>query len=200
MLQSTANFCIVEIERKFQDKQGNLIIDTTWTPEEYATMEGTVVSVPLRVENDSYRNIFGKVEVGDRVVFSYGIIFHYLDQPDNDTPVYKNMILFEGKEYWKVDMAEIFCTVSPKGEIRMVTDNLLLERFHVEHSSQNITGIILPKEDNDHLVVVKAMPENIKLSCKVGDLISVEPKYIQKYNILGSEHFITPSRRVLAKR
>jgi co-chaperonin GroES (HSP10) len=175
MLQAAENYVLVEIEKKFQDNAGGIFIDTTWTPEEHTTLEGVVVMPPVRVKSDYYRKITGTVEKGDKIFFSYGVIFAYKTQPDDDTPVYKNLVIYEGKEYWKVDMGEIFCV---NGE-RMVTENLLIEPIDDE------TGI------------VKAMPD-IKLSCNVRDVVCFEPRFVQKYNIFGKEHYIIPSRRVLA--
>lgn len=178
MLQAPENYVLVEIEKKFQDDNGGIFIDTTWTPEEYTTLEGIVVMPPVRVKDDLYRKITGTVKKGDKIFFSYGIIFAYKTQPDEDTPVYKNLIIYEGKEYWKVEMGEIFCI---QGEdLRMVTENILIDPIDEE------TGI------------VKAMP-NINLSCNVRDVVCFEPRFVQKYNILGKEHYIIPSRRVLAK-
>lgn len=176
MIQASENYILVEIEKKYQDENGGILIDTTWTPEEYTTLEGTVVMPPVRVKSDRYRKIIGTVEKGDKIFFSYGVIFAYKTQPDDDTPVYKNLIVYEGKQYWKVDMGEVFCV---NGE-RMVTENFLIEPIDEE------TGII------------KAMP-NVNLSCNVRDVVCFEPQFVQKYNIFGKEHYIIPSRRVLAK-
>jgi co-chaperonin GroES (HSP10) len=178
MIQAAENYILVEIEKKFQDRDGGLFIDTTWAPEEYAMLEGTVIMPPVRVKSDLYRKITGTVNKGDKIFFSYSIIFEYKKQPDEDTPVYKNLIIYEGKEYWKVAMGEVFCVVGE--ELRMVTENVLLEPINEE------TGII------------KAMP-NINLSCNVRDVVCFEPRFVQKYNIFGKEHYIIPGRRVLAK-
>jgi co-chaperonin GroES (HSP10) len=179
MIQAAENYILCEIEKKFQDTNGGLFIDTTWQPEEYSTLEGIVVSPPARIKSDRHRKITGTVNKGDKIFFSYSVIFEKLLQPDEDTPVYKNLVLFEGKEYWKVDMGEVFCTISDK--INMVTENLLIE----------------PIDDESGTVI--GMP-NINLSCNVRDVVCFEPRFVQKYNILGKEHYILPSRRIIAKK
>jgi co-chaperonin GroES (HSP10) len=180
MIKSAVNYVLCEIERKFQDQDGKIFIDTTWEPAEFATLEGTVISAPYRTQSDHHRKITGSVKEGDRIFFSYSVIFDYIMQPDEDTPIYRNLVIYEGKEYWRVDMGEIFCTVEADGKLKMVTDNILLEPI------DNETGI------------VKAMPE-INLSCNVRDVVCFETKYVQRYNIFGEEHYILPSRRILAK-
>lgn len=178
MLQAAKNYILCEIKKKFQDENGGLFIDTTWTPEEYSTLEGIVISPPVRTEGDFHRKITGEVEKGDKIFFSYSVIFEKSLQPEDDTPVYKNLVLFEGKEYWKVDMGEVFCVMGDK--VRMVTENLLIE----------------PIDDESGTVI--GMPE-INLSCNVRDVVCFEPRFVQRYNILGKEHYILPSRRIIAK-
>lgn len=178
MIKAAQNYILCEIEKKFQDQNGGLFIDTTWQPEEYSTLEGIVVSAPVRIVSDRHRKVTGEVKEGDKIFFSYSVIFEKLLQPDEDTPVYKNLVLYEGKEYWKVDMGEVFCVISD--EIKMVTENVLIE----------------PIDDESGTVI--GMP-NINLSCNVRDVVCFEPKYVQRYNILGKEHYILPSRRIIAK-
>jgi hypothetical protein len=179
MLTSPENYILAEIEKKFQDQYGELVIDTTWSPEEYVTLEGIAMSVPRRTFSQRGFEITGKVNKGDRIFFSYAVVYDYEKQEDGDTPVYKNLILYEGREYWKVHAGEIFCTVS-SGEIKMVTDNIL----------------VVPESENSGRVIGKP---NINLSCNMGDVVCFEPKFVQKYNIFGAEHFIIPSRYVIAK-
>lgn len=186
IVQSPINKCLVSIEKKYQYKDGVISIDTSWRPEEFATLEGVVVSAPAKIEHDENRDVVGSVKQGDKVIFSYGVVYNYEDQPDNDTPIYRNLLMVDDKEYWKVDLGDMFCKVDGE-KITMVTNHLLLSMFHVENKAV------------EHLGIVKGLPENINLSVRVGDTVCFEPRFVQKYNILGQEHFILPSRRVLAK-
>ena len=180
MIRAVENFVLCEIEKKFQDSTGGIFIDTTWEPGEYATLEGVVVMPPIRFKSDLHRKITGEVKKGDKIFFSYSVIFEYSLQPDDDTPIYKNLIIFEGKEYWQVEAGEIFCIEEPDGTLKMVTENVFIEPIDEE------TGI------------VKAMP-NINVSCNVRDIVCFQPKFVQHYNILGKEHYILPAKRIIAK-
>lgn len=182
MIRMAENYILVEIEKKFQDKQGNIVIDPTWTPEEYATIEGIVINPPIRIKSDAQRSITGNVFKGDKIFFSFATIFDYLAQPGDDTFVYRNLVLYEGKEYWRVHAGEVFCRVDLSGRYEMITDNILIEPGSTEE-----TGI------------VKAMPTNINLSCKPNDLVCFDPRFVQKYNIFNKEHYILPTRRIIAK-
>ncbi len=199
-LRCAENFLLVEIEKKFRDKDGSILIDPTWEPEEYATLNGTVYSVPLNVNPDDDRPILGTVQVGDKIWFSYAVIFEYDEQPEFANPVYANLVLHEGKEFWKVHLGEVFCKVDRTGKIEMITDNVLLTP--VQRGMAHMEGgimLLADPADSENKGKVKALPPNIKLSCNVGDVVCIEPKYIQKYIILGSEHYIVRSRRLLAK-
>jgi len=198
-IQSTVNNCLVIIEKRYQDQNGLIKIDPTWRPEEFATLEGVIHSAPVRVENDRHREVVGTVKKGDKVIFSYGVIYDFAEQPDGDTPVYKNLVVVDSKEYWKLDIGEIFCKITEAGEIIMITDHVLLDLFHGEYIGKSESGLILPQQKTDHLGIVKGIPEDKKLSVRVGDTVCFEPKFAQRYNILGQEHIIVPSRRVLAK-
>lgn len=188
MLQSPENIVLVEIEKKFQDNVGGIVVDSTWHPEEHATLEGIVYSAPVRTASDNARTVLGTVKNGDKVFFSYSVVFKYDLQPDNDTPIYSNLIVHEGKEYWQVEMGEIFCTVRD-GKPEMVTDNILIEPIG--------DSDMYNKEARETGRVV-AMP-NVKISCKEGDIIGFESRFVQEYNIFGKLHYIIPSRRVIAK-
>jgi len=180
MIQAAENYVLTAIEKKHQDIVNGLFIDTTWEPEEHVTLEGIVISPPARVKSDYHRTITGNVKEGDKIFFSYSIVFDKALQPKEDTPVYKNMVLYEGEEYWKVEMGEIFCVISG-GAYKMVTSNVLIEP--IDEESGTVIG----------------MP-NIKLSCNMRDVVCFEPKFVQKYKILGKEHYILPSRRIIAKQ
>lgn len=192
------NYALVEIEQKFQDENGSVKIDPTWTPEEYVTLQGKVYSAPERVRSDRHRTIIGTVAPGDDIWFSYGVIFDYAQQEEHANPVYKNLISYQGREFWKVEMGEIFCKIVDNQPV-MITDNILLDyALHVEDPKVSDFYIGAPKVREDVLRIV-AMPQKSNLSCQVGDLVSVEPKYIQHYSILGRNLLVLPSRRILAK-
>jgi len=188
MLKSVENYALVEIEKKFQDETGGIAVDYTWHPEEHATLEGTVITAPLRTASDDYRTILGTVKEGDKIFFSYGVIFQYDQQPDEDTPIYSNLIIHEGKEYWRVEMGEIFCTVRD-GVVQMVTDNILLEPVGEK---------TMYDQDARELGIVVGMPPR-KLSCEKGDTIAFESRFAQEYSFFDKIHYIIPARRVVAK-
>jgi co-chaperonin GroES (HSP10) len=200
MLQYTVDKIIVEIEQKYQDKQNGLQIDVSYAPEEYATLKGTVVSVPLRVDKAYWKgDIEQLAKIGDEVWFSYGIIYDYKTYKDRETPVYKNLLLHEGKEYWKVDYSEVFC-IKRDGQILMPTQHVILAPVKDDRELITPSGISLVKEHLDYQDrgEIVALPKT-DISVKVGDIVPLERQYMQHYILFGKKHYIVPTRRIIAK-
>jgi hypothetical protein len=194
------NFLLVQIERKFQDKDGNLHIDPTWQPEEYVTLHGVVHSIPNKIIEDPDRPVMGSVKEGDHVWFSYSPIYEYETQPDDETPIYKNLVMYNGEEYWKVHIGEVFCTVDKDGKIDMITDNALLTPVKRGMAEMQYGGLMLNLPATvENKGKVKAVPSKSDLGYLVGEVVCIEPKYIQKYSILGDWYYIVRTRRLLAK-
>lgn len=192
MLRCAENYLLVKIDKRFRDEDGGISLDPTWTPEEYVTQSGIVYSVPLRYVEDDSRPTCGDVKPGDKIWFSYSILFDYEFQPEFGNPVYKNLIEVGGEEYWKVHRGEVFCK-DENGKIEMLTKNVLLKPI----KSTEKVPFEIQYENLKSLGEVVSVPEN-SLSCNMRDVVCVEEKYIQKYNIMGGEHYIVPVRKVLA--
>ncbi len=177
MITPTLTKCLVQIEKRRVDSVNGVSIDTTWNREEHVTIEGVIYS----------SNILKK---GEKVCFSYQIVNEYAKQPDGGTPVHKFMIIHDGQELWEMDISDIFF----KGNYEMLNSYVLLTPVHVEQSNVFGTTSTIQK----HLGRVKGVPECLK-SVNVGDIVCFEPKYCQKNNIHGQEHYIISANRVLGK-
>lgn len=188
---------MVSIEKKYQDEQGSLNIDTTFRPEEYATLKGVVVSVPDRVDEQYYTGKIDQlVRIGDEVWFSYSVIYDYKVYREGETPVYKNLISYNGEQYWKVNYEEVFCVVRG-GEILMPTQHVLLAPIKDERVSSGLISVTQKMVYDDRATVV-AMPST-SISCKVGDVVPLEKEFVQKYMIFDKPHYIISTRRLIAK-
>ena len=197
MLRCPINKLLVSIEKKYQDKQGNLFIDTTFQPEEYATLKGTVVSIPDRVDDEHYKgDIEQLAKVGDEVWFSYGVVFDYKILREGETPVYKNLVSIGDDEYWLVRYEELFCIVRD-GKILMPTQHVLL--VPVNRPIEKTSGLIsLHKSvvQEDRAMIV-ALPKS-NISCKVGDIVPLELEFTQQYIMFDKPHYIFSTKRLIA--
>lgn len=199
MLKAPANKILVQIEKKYQDKIGDLFIDTTYEPEEYATLCGKVVSVPDYIDDDPFRSKINQVvRPGDEVWFSYGIVFDYKVRREGETPEYKNLIVYEGEEYWQVDYGEVFC-VRRDGKILIPTQNIILKPVEAQQQETKSGLVLISKSaQSQDVAEVVAVPDDLK--CVIpGDRIPVEDEFKQRYILFGEQHFIIPVRRLIAK-
>lgn len=199
MLRCPINKLLVSIDKKYQDKQGNLFIDTTFQPEEYATLKGTVMSIPDRVDDEHYKgDIEQLAKIGDEVWFSYGVVYDYAILRDGETPVYKNLLAIDGEEYWKVRYEEVFCILRD-GEILMPTQNVLLVPVIKQGEQKTAGGLISLQKtvrEEDKAMIV-ALPKT-NISCKVGDIVPLELEFTQQYIMFDKPHYIFSTRRLIA--
>src|ERR1051326_5579346 len=96
------NVVYVQIDKKFYDTvrtpSGTVLYkDTTFHPEENSMLEATACSVPRALQDrfDYYGMSTSRIVPGDRLLIRYDVVFHYRHQPERDTPIYKNVVLFE---------------------------------------------------------------------------------------------------------
>jgi hypothetical protein len=198
LLKCPINTILVTIEKKYQDKEKGLLIDTTYHPEEYATLNGIVHSVPDRLANEEWRDKSEMIiRPGDEIYFSYGVIYRYSRYEGNETPGYRNLVCYQGKEYWKVDYSEVFCIVR-EGKIIMPNQYVLLEPMKSEQQYSSSGLLLESAEYYQDRARVKAMPA-VEVDCKEGDILPIETKFVQQYQMFGSLHYIIPVRRLIAK-
>src|SRR5688572_3999320 len=117
------NNLIVTIEKKLYDsvtfQSGQTIyFDPSWHPEEYAMLRAKVVSVPRGIiTRQDYKGVTIDMQPGDEVYMRYDVVFAYKDQPERDTPIYKNLLFHynekSGKheEYWMCDILQTFAII-----------------------------------------------------------------------------------------
>ena len=140
------NNVLVTIKNKFYDTVEfasgiKLYKDTGYHPEESAMLEATVVSIPRAVqERMDYAGMTLPMRPGDRILMRYDVVYSYIDQPDRDTPIYKNVLLYKGEEFWKVDIQKIFGIILG-GDVFMINGYVLCDILYDDTRS---TRIILP--------------------------------------------------------
>lgn len=202
------NNILVTIENKFYDRitYGSgitLFKDTGFHPEESAMLEGLVISVPraLQVRYD-YAGMTVPLQPGDHIIMRYDVVFAYRDQPDRDTPRYKNVLLYNNAEYWKVDVQKIF---GKKLDDRIEMLNGYVYGEPLEEPSAYQGTLILPESvrivrPSDRMRVkyigapLGGAPD---LGVKPGDLIETVPGVAQRYDVNLQSFFIIKQSHIL---
>src|SRR6266581_2092011 len=137
-MQAPANTVIIKLEKKFYDsvtfQSGQTIhFDPSWNPEEYTMLRAEVVSIPKSVtQRQDYDGFEIVVKPGDEVLVRYDVVFSYKDQPDRDSPIYKNLIFkyneLTGRheELWLCDIQKIFGVINGN-QVNMINGYVMLE-------------------------------------------------------------------------
>ena len=113
-MQGGIDKLVVRLDRKFQDGTGvmghngmEIIIDTSFAPNEHKTIYGEVVALPTGLSERTYTEVSGRkvpysdinaedIKLGDRVYFSY---------------LFNDESYFLGDGCYCIDLREIFCSV-----------------------------------------------------------------------------------------
>src|SRR5690606_11302359 len=123
-------------------------------------------------------------QVGDIAIFRYDVVFNYVINVETDTLEYKNMIWYKGKEYWLVDIQQIFGVIR-NSSIKMVNGYCMLENVSKESQivlPQSMKRIVRAKEAT--LSHIGSNLEGLKMiDAFPGDTVYVNPFKIQNYHI-----------------
>ncbi len=202
------NTVYATIDKKFYDTIDfdsglKLFRDTGFHPEEHAMLQATVVSVPKAIMNrQDYEGMTIEVQPGDRILMRYDVVFSYTHQPERDTPIYKNVLLYQGIEYWKVDLQKIFGIIQ-EDTIIMVNGYVCCDLLEEE---QEDSGLILrpdnfrKKERRDKMVVRyigRPLAGQPALNCDPGDIIYCSPGVAQLYEINQKNFYIIKQSHIV---
>jgi len=207
------NVVYVQIKKKLYDSKkfpSGIILykDTSFHPEEASMIEATVVSLPRAIqERFDYAGMYvdagGPLQVGSTVLMRYDVVFHYFNQPERDTPIYKNVLLYEGEEYWRVDIQQIFAVLR-KGSVEMINGYVMVDpvteqvNFNSFHAATHFATRIL----NDQYAIRyigHPLEHEPALNLRTGDRVHVRPGIAQHYETDWSDFHIIKQSQILAK-
>lgn len=208
------NNVLVTIKNKFYDciefaSGVKLYKDTGYHPEESAMLEAVVVSVPRAVQDRAdYEGMTTPMKPGDRILMRYDVVYSYIDQPDRDTPIYKNVLLFRGEEFWKVDIQKVFAIVLGH-DIFMINGYVLCDILYDDTRSKRI---ILPGNAQVPELYNPVLPADrlrikhigfplfghLQLGVGVGDDILAMQGVAQRYEINDSVFYILKQAHIIA--
>lgn len=206
MIQSARNNIIATLKTKwvgnFSDILRNSQLDpnSSANPADLVQIVGEVVSVPKsvisRVDYEGF-SVDG-IRPGDTLVFRFDVVFSFLRQPANDTPVYKNSFWYAGKEYWAVDVQKAFAIIR-EGEITMLNGYVMVAPI------EKAQAIILPQHMKRLLKSATTTVMHIgrpkvghkEIPVKNGDIVEIHPQKVQKYQINGKPFCIIKQTDIL---
>lgn len=210
-MHTSMNKLIVRLSKKLYDSKTfesgqTIFFDPSWHPEEYAMLEAIVVSVPKGIiDRPDYHGYQISVNPGDRILIRYDVVFSYTDQPDRDSPIYRNL-LFEYnavtgqyEENWLCDILQVFA-VKYNDQWEMVNDFVMLDI--IKETVIKDTFLILPdslkNQELKHKGIIVASGANGGLN--KGDIVYLNPNMVMRYQLNLSPFYIIKKQYVLAKQ
>lgn len=210
-MHAPVNSLIVKLKQKLYDSRTfesgqTIYFDPSWHPEEYAMLEAEVVSLPGGIinRNDYKGYSLNGIRVGDKILMRYDVVFSYHDQPQRDTPIYRNL-LFEFnecskrfEELWLCDILQVFAIIRD-GYFEMLNGFVMLDIIS-ESKSDFSSQIIRPDNYNNQELKYKARVKasNSTLPIRAGDFVLINPQTVMQYQLNLERFYIIKEQYVFA--
>ncbi len=205
MLQAAINNIIVEVTTKYIGnisqilRMSSIQQGASVDHADYVNIMGKVISVPKTFcEKKEYKGFSTKdIQPGDTAIFSFAVIYDFIQKEPDAEPVYKNRIWHEGKEYFICDIRHVFAVIRNE-QIIMVNGYVMLSPFEEGK-------IILAAESKktkgttqSQIMYINNPKENQQpLEATQGDLAYFNPMIAQKYQINNKPFIILQQSQIL---
>jgi co-chaperonin GroES (HSP10) len=121
---------------------------------------------------------------------------------------YKNLLPYDGHDYWKVDYINAIAIKRKGGNFDMIGEYVLVEPIREPRNGfeQGIIEVYNIEKDKDKRAIgrVVSIGEPIKgqpkLSIKKDDTICTDIRYVQKYEIDGHDYWIIRQKHIFGKQ
>jgi co-chaperonin GroES (HSP10) len=207
MIQAPFNKVIVQPKTKYIShisdimKRSAIQNGATVDPADIVNIVGEIVSIPQHISDtpDYQGYTTNNLEIGDIAIFSFKVIYDLIIKQENGEPVYKNLIKYNGKEFFSCDIRNLFGVIRGE-EIIMVNGNVMLEEYEKDmiimsqslrkHKKAKSSRIIHIGESKTHIPVINA---------KQGDLVFFNADKAQHYQINNKKFIILQQDKILGK-
>ncbi len=170
-------------------------------------LKATVVSVPPGVIDrpDYHGYNIAPIEPGDEILIRYDVVFAYQEQPDRDTPIYKNLIfnyneqLEKFEELWLCDILQVFAIIRPDLYF-MINGHVMLEI--IEETKKNFTNYIIRPDNYKKAIlknVAKVKAGGYKLGLNPSDIVYINPQTVMQYQLNLERFYIIKEHYILGR-
>lgn len=179
-------------EKVWQSKKGEVLVRRYMNNDRWnclhMTREGEIISAAKMCNERQMESFLGK--------------FTYKTHTDIS---FKNLITIDGKDYWKVDVANIIAVKNGE-HFEMKSGNVMLEEHKKREVSHQGKIILLsnpykPKNQSTATVlsIGKQRGGKVAIGAKPGDEVYYDKRFAEQYEIEGKEFIILKQERILAK-
>lgn len=165
---------------------------------DFVQIVGEVMSIPKTIkESREYEGYsLDNIQVGDTAIFSYQVIQETIFIEDEDKIIYKNMVVYEGKEYFLVDITRLFGVIRG-GNIIMLNGYVMLSEYPqnillLQNQSKKAKGTVM----SEVLYIGNPKTTESQLDIKQGDNVCFSPFYPQHYQINNKKFIILQQNHI----
>lgn len=207
MIQVAENKVVVIVETKYISNFSKIMKlsaiqdNSSVHLEDLVNITGTVVSIPRTISNDRTHKGYttNDIKVGDRCIFSFHIIYDFYQRVHMGEPVYKNLITYQGVEYWTADITKIFAVIRDN-KVIMINGYVMATPFIEDKIFLSPANKKVKKTKSSEVMHIGNPKENIpRLSAKTGDTIYYNPQIAQKYQINNKPFIILQQHQVYGR-
>lgn len=206
MFQPTENKVLVKVGNKHIQSISNILRlsaiqnNTSIDPADYVSITGDVIALPKRIFGIGYEGFStDNIYEGDVAIFSYQVIYDILYKAATDKFEYRNMVTYEGEEYFLADIRNIFGVIRG-GDIYMVNGYVMLTEYPkgiivLQQSSKKVKG-------TTHSTVMhigNPKTDEIPIDVVSGDEVLFSPTKPQHYKIGDKPFIILRQNQILGR-
>lgn len=170
-------------------------------PSDYVNIMGEIMSIPKQISKtrDYEGYTIDNIQVGDIAIFSYKVIYDLYIDAEFEEPKYRNLITYEGKEYFSCDIRLLFGVIRD-GEIHMVNGNVMLTEFEKNKIILS-PGLKNRKFSKSSYIMHIGNPKSHLpvLDAQNGDLVYYNPDKAQHYEINEKKFIILQQEKILGR-
>ena len=205
MIQAPTNKVIVHPKTKYIKhisdlmKRSSIQNGATVDPSDVVNIIGEIVSLPMQIsDNRDYEGYTTEnLQVGDMAIFSFKVIYDLIIKQENGEPVYKNLIKYNGNEYFSCDIRNLFGVI--RGEdIVMVNGYVMATEFDQDKIIISQTIKTAKKTKSSQIMHIGNNKGHLKkISANQGDTIFFDGSKVQHYEINNKKFIILQQEKIL---
>jgi len=207
-MHTPINKLVVTLEKKLYDSRTfesgqTIYFDPSWHPEEYAMLKAKVISVPPGVINrKDYEGFKIAVNPGDEILIRYDVVFAYNDQPDRDSPIYKNLIFHFNEEeqryeeLWLCDILQVFAIIKDK-DYYMINGHVMLHIISERRPASTIIDMPEGWQQTELKNKATVIAGGGALGLRPGQTVLINPGMVMTYQMDLFKFYIIKEQYIL---
>jgi len=205
MIQSPCDKVLVKVKDKYTQKMSNILRlaslqnNTSIDPADFVNIVGEVVSLPKSISPFNEGFSTKGINVGDMAIFSYQVIYDIILKAETDKLEFRNMITYNGEEYFLADITLIFAVIRDE-EIKMINGWVMLNEYKksvilMQNQNKKTKGTVT----SDILFINDSKSNEKAINVNNGALVYFSPYRPQHYHINGKPFIILRQNQILGK-